>query len=105
LGLEAKSTIPTLQEIQPYRQALVLYEYTVTGVLLGTYPEKRIRVVHWVMLNGNTLPVAGAAEGSETRLVLEPYADNPQLESHYISDGLDPGLVPTFLDISSSVTF
>ena len=87
--LTAKSKIPTASEIAPYRQALAVYEYEVEGVLEGDVAGDRLRVAHWVMLDGERLPIAGAAVGSRARLVLEPFDANPQLESHVLSDTLE----------------
>lgn len=86
--LATKSRIPTLAEIRPYKSALVLYEYRVAAVLSGKYKGARIRVAHWVILNGETLRAASAKPGAQTELTLEPFEANGQLESQYLSDTL-----------------
>jgi hypothetical protein len=88
--LTARSEIPTLREISPYRQALAVFDYRVEGVIDGRTDARRVRVAHWVILDGETLPIARAEPGREAVLDLEPFAANPQLESHYLSDTLPP---------------
>jgi alginate O-acetyltransferase complex protein AlgJ len=88
--LLARSAIPTLAEISPYRQALAVYEYRVLAVVAGRSPGERLRVAHWVLLDGERQPIAGAAPGQELRLVLEPFAANPQLTGHFLADTLPP---------------
>ncbi len=100
--LMKKSKIPTLKEIQPYKNALALYEYRVEKVSLGHYPTKMIRVAHWVILNGETLPVVAAKVGQKANLILEPFDENPQLASQYLSDSLSENWnITSFFDIGN----
>ena len=94
--LRAKSAIPTLEEISPYRQALVAFDVDVEQVIEGELEARRLRVVHWAILDGETLPVASTAPGSTVRLHLELFRDNPQLESHFLSDTLGGGIGPLY---------
>lgn len=80
--LTAKSRTPTLQEISPYREALAVYEYEAEG--------ETFRVAHWVILDGDLQPPSGWREGDVRDLLLEPFAQNPQLESVFLSDTLPP---------------
>jgi hypothetical protein len=80
--LAARSRIPTLQEISPYREALAVYEYQTE--------KGPVRVAHWVILDGERLPAAGWREGEVRNLLLEPFDRNPQLESVFLSDTLPP---------------
>ncbi len=98
--LRAKSVLPTLDQISPYRQALAVYEYAVDEVLAGDYDRTLVRVAHWVILDGETLDVAGANPGDPARLVLEPFGSNPQLESHYLSATLEGVGLPLFYEVS-----
>ena len=84
-----RSKIPTLRQIQPYRQAIVVYEYEVEKLISGKYAPKEIRVAHWAMLDGKDLPITQAMAGTMTRLFLEPFKDNTQRESIYLSDTLE----------------
>lgn len=82
------SKIPTLTEILPYREALVTSLYEVLSVQQGVCKAKKILVVQWAIVGGKELGKQPAA-GSRQTLVLEPYADNPQLEGIFMSDTLD----------------
>jgi hypothetical protein len=95
--LVARSRTPTLDEISPYRRALFVLEYEVEEVLRGSYDRPRIRVAHWAILDGETQPAAAARPGRRARLVVEPFAANPQLESVYLADTLEKGVrLPLF---------
>lgn len=86
--LVARSRLPTLEEITPYREALVAYEYEVLRVVSGEAPS-RLRAAHWALLDGQAQPAASLRVGEERRLTLEPYSANSQLESLVLSDTLD----------------
>jgi len=76
---------PTLAEIQPYRQALVVFEYEVVRVLepAGRSPAGRILVLHWAIRDRK--PVAPRHRiGDQVRLTLEPYDAHPELEGERI---------------------
>jgi hypothetical protein len=76
--------VPTLEQITPYRSALVVEEYEpVRG-------GARLRVARWAILDGERLPAVARPIGSTARLRLEPYAAQPQLESVVLSDTLPP---------------
>ena len=94
--LVASSRAPTLREISPYRSALFVLEYEVEEVLGGSLERPRVRVARWAILDGETQPVAAARPGSRARLVLEPFAANPQLESVFLADTLGGGGSPLY---------
>jgi hypothetical protein len=99
--LLAKSTLPTLRAIAPYREAVACYEYEITSAR-PALPAKRVRVVHWVILDGKTLPVAEVPVGTQVRTRVEPFDRNPQLERFYQSDTLEADLeVPLFFAVGS----
>jgi hypothetical protein len=101
--LGARSKIPTLAEISPYREALVVFEYEVEASPEGELPPGRIRVAHWAILDGKTLPITRAAAGQILRLAVEPFDANPQLESLYLADTLtDAGGLPFFYAVDPS---
>jgi hypothetical protein len=89
--LVASSRAPTLREISPYRAALFVLEYQVEEVLRGSLGSAKVRVARWAILDGETQPVSAERPGSRSRLVLEPFAANPQLESVYLADTLAGG--------------
>ena len=78
--LAARSELPTLASIAPYRDALAVFEYRAGG--------EPLRVVQRVLLDGHELPGARRELGDEVELRLEPFADHPQLASVYLSDTL-----------------
>ncbi|TNF70486.1 MAG: hypothetical protein EP299_13990 [Acidobacteria bacterium] len=101
--LQTRSKIPTLAEISPYREALVVFEYDVEATPEGEPLPDRIRVAHWAILDGKTLPITRIAEGQVLRLDLEPFEANPQLESLYLADTLtDVGDLPLFYAVDPS---
>jgi hypothetical protein len=92
--LLARSSIPTLRQISPYKDALVLFEYQVEG-------GERVRVAHWVLWKGELLPVAERQVGQLYALILEPWSRNPQVEGLFLSDTLEEDyLRPVFYDPS-----
>jgi hypothetical protein len=99
--LVARSDVPVLAEIQPYREGLVVYEYDVEKVMDGESLTGRIRVAHWAILDGETMAVARWDEGQSLRLRLEPFASNPQLDTFYMSDTLEPDFdVPLYYAVT-----
>ncbi len=98
--LVGRSHVPTLKEIVPYREALVMYEYEVLEVLGGELGDETIRVAHWASLDGSLQPIAERKVGEKDRLVLEPLDHNPQVQNIYLSDTLELRLdVPVYLDV------
>lgn len=98
----AASQAPTVEEILPYRNALVLDEYEVLEVLDGDLGEPRIRVAHWALLNGEARPRAAAKPGEVLDLHLEPFSDHPEVQNLYLADDLPPDAdVPLFLEPGS----
>ncbi len=88
--LVAKSTIPGLKEISPYRRALAVYDYRVVEGPPELAAGTRLRVARWVILDGETLAAAREAVGRVRRLELESFEANPQLDGVYLSDTLGP---------------
>ena len=86
--LVARSQIPRLDEISPYRQALVVEEYELKRILQGTSPPRRFRVARWALLDA--LPTRGIRQpvGKASTLTLEPFAAQKHLESVVLSDTL-----------------
>jgi hypothetical protein len=98
--LTARSHVPTLKEIVPYREALVVYEYQVLEVLGGELGDETVRVAHWAILDGELQSIVKREVGREDRLLLEPLDRNPQVENTYRSDSLEILLdAPLYLDV------
>ena len=81
---------PTLRQITPYRRALAVYSWRIDDVLggRGAAAGDRLRIAHWVLLDGERTPAAGLRPGVTQRLELEPFGANPQLDAHYLSETL-----------------
>ncbi len=92
--LRQRSSTPSMREIAPYREALAVYEYEVQEVLegdvvlVGDGKGAILRVVHRVLVDGDTLPVSRRAAAQSYELTLEPFIDHPELESLYLADTL-----------------
>jgi hypothetical protein len=92
--LVARSRVPTLRDISPYREALIVCEYEVEEPAAPpgrAAPGRRLRVAQWAILGGERQPIAEVPIGTRQRLVLEPFAAHRQLEEHYLADTLADG--------------
>lgn len=78
--LVACSKAPTLGEITPYRQALVVCEWQSDAGPL--------RVVHFALLDGQRQEIQTLSPGAQRRLSLEPFAAQRQLEGVVLRDTL-----------------
>ncbi len=102
--LVAKSKLPTLEDISPYREALVFYEYNLQKRLDGDFKGKKLRVAHWAIYDNQPQPIAKIKVGSSQTLKLYPYQQFKELESLYTSDTLALDLdVPLYHDIGQKI--
>lgn len=102
--LVASSKTPTLAEIAPYRQALVVNEYEVLKVAAGKYVPKRLRVAHWGILDGAARPVTELPVGATVTLTAEPIASQPQLDGQKILDTLPEDMdLPVYYAVSATL--
>jgi len=100
--LAAKSDTPSAKDIAPYREALVVYEYNVSKVLEGKFKGDKVRVVQWGLIDAQPAAVTRVAIGTPVDLVLEPFADHPQLEAEMRSDTLPEDFdVPLYADVAN----
>jgi len=100
--LLARSRLPTLDEISPYTQAMVVEEWELVTTLAGEPPPARFRVARWALLDSRPAVVAVTPLQSVARLRLEPFRDQPQLESVVVSDTLDRPALPLFCDVGTA---
>jgi hypothetical protein len=91
--LAARSRPPTLDEISPYRQALLVEEYE---LLRGEGVPPRFRVARWALLDGRPTAPLTTAVGATVDLRLEPFAEQPQLEGVVLADTLPPADLPLY---------
>jgi hypothetical protein len=82
LELVRRHEPPDLEEISPYRRALVLNLYKVVGDSPVADANGEVRVAEWVLLDGEE-PKAnqGLQSGIRRTMRLQRYEDHPQLES------------------------
>lgn len=102
LRLLASSPAPALEEISPYREALVVDEFEVVRQISGPPVAKpRIRVARWAILDGQVLTPPRLGEVS--RRVVEPFSEQPQLEPFFLADRLPAEAeMPLYFDLGSS---
>jgi hypothetical protein len=103
--LLAKSKIPTLADIAPYREALVFYEYSVRKRIEGTFKrDQKLRVAHWAIYDNQPQAIGNAKVGSSHTLRLYPYQQFNELKSLYTSDTLtlDPD-IPLYHDVGQKI--
>ena len=99
--LAAKTRIPAAAEIAPYRDTLVVNEYDVVRVTQGQYAAPKLRVLQWGMLDTKNTWIAGAEVGQEFDLVIEKFADHPQLENEMRLDTLKEDFdLDLFVDVT-----
>ena len=102
--LLAKSKIPTLAAIAPYREALVFYEYSVQKRIKGKFKGKKLRVAHWAIYDNQPQAIGKAKVGSSHTLHLYPYQQFNELESLYTSDTLALDLdAPIYHDVGQKI--
>jgi hypothetical protein len=87
-ALVSVSKVPTLQEILPYREALVVAEYRVKQVVHGKLDAQTVRVAQWALLDGTPASLTSRHPGWTGRLTLERFDQNPQLKSLFMSETL-----------------
>lgn len=110
-----RSTIPTPQQILPYRRALAVHEFEVTRIAPSPStkartaeksPElqvgDRILVAQWVILDGQVLPTATQPSiGKVVDLALEAIEDHPELTSERQIQDLEAIDLPLYYDVTS----
>jgi hypothetical protein len=95
------SAAPSLASISPYREALAVDELEIVRQLAGPpLKAQKLRRVRWAILDGRTLATPQA--GGVTRLVLEPFAAQPQLEPYFVADDLGGAPGELWFDLSGS---
>lgn len=102
--LLAKSKIPTLSDVAPYREALVFYEYSVEKRLEGEFKGKKLRVAHWAIYDNQPQEIGAAKVGRSHTLDLYPYQQFNELKSLYTSDTLAlDAEIPLYHDVGQKI--
>jgi hypothetical protein len=93
------SAAPRLEDIAPYRRALVVHSYEVLDA--GGDPDlpPRIAVAHWAILDGERVePVV--EPGNVVELKVEPFEDHPQLDSERQVMDIEEITLPLYVETS-----
>lgn len=86
------SAPPTLQEIQPYKEALVRQLYEVKDVLGGSGElPKEVVVTQWAWLGGQIMPAQALKVGDVVKLTLHEMEVHRELASLFVKDTLGSG--------------
>ena len=96
--LVARSRVPTLAEVSPYRRALVVEEHELVRALEGE-PPARFRVARWALLDGEPARALATRPGDEVQLRLELYDAQPQLEGVVLADTLPASPAPLYFAV------
>ena len=86
--LTEASDFPTLEEIRPYRDALIAHEYEIEGEGTKQAP-RRIAVYHWAIIEEKTTRAADLKEGDTVHLEIQPVNDRPDLKGRFRKNSLD----------------
>lgn len=90
--LVESSPPPSLEEIQPYQEALVRQLYEVKEVLGGPGPvPKEIVVNQWVWLGGHAMPAQSLKNGDTVKLTLHEIEAHHELRALFTKDSLSGG--------------
>lgn len=90
--LDQTTEIPAPDSLGAYRRALVVNTYSVDRVDQGEYGQGRVLVAEWAILDRTPIKTYDPAGPSE-RLVLEKFADHPELEGErQMMDVFEPDL-------------
>ncbi len=87
-ALRVCSRVPSLREISPYRDVLIVCEWEMVELFSGEPSGSRLRVAHWGLRDGERQPITTAASGFITRLRLEPMVGANQTKGYPIFDTL-----------------
>ena len=102
--LVAKSKLPRLEHISPYREALVFYEYKLKKRLDGEFKGKKLRVAHWAIYDNQPQSIGHAKIGTSQTLELYPFQQFKELESIYTSDTLELDAdIPLYHDFGQKI--
>ena len=102
--LTAKSKLPTLEDISPYREALVFYEYKLDKRLDGEFKGKKLRVAHWAIYDNQPQSIGKLEIGDTQKLELYPYKQFKEFESLYTSDTLElDSDIPLYHDVGQKI--
>lgn len=86
------SRVPLLQEIQPYKNALVKHRYDVLEKLQGgDLPHREMVITHWCWLGGEAMPAQKYQAGDEVTLRIQKLDSHPEIKGLVARDDLTAG--------------
>jgi hypothetical protein len=97
--LTRAGTIPNPQAILPYRHGLVVNEYEIMDVVVGTYAAKEIRIAQWAIRDSKVLPDARKLSGAAFTLTVERYDAHPELEGERLLSNSEASRLPLYYDV------
>jgi hypothetical protein len=93
--VRAVSTVPTAEQIAPYREVITFIKCDVSHVMEGDYVESELVIALWGMKAGKHLPAARWRPGRELCLQLDLLDSHPELDGiTRAADANDPSLPP-----------
>lgn len=93
--------VPTLEEIAPYTQTMVVYRYQVERVIAGEFDKSELLVAHWGIVESRETGL-NRRIGEHYRLELAPYASQKQLEGERLIMELSDMSQPLFYDVEGN---
>ncbi len=96
--LVEKTPMPTLADIAPYTQTLVVYRYKVNDVVSGQFDGRQLLVAHWGIVDRKTIDLP-LKVGDLVELELEPYENRGELEGERLVMELTDMRHPLFYDL------
>ena len=102
--LTAKSIVPSLNDIAPYTDALIINEYEVVEVLDDTLEAKKIQVLQWGVIDKTPTPITKVPVGSLINLELERKIHHPEIGSEAVRSSIEENLdSDLYLDVTFRV--
>lgn len=102
--LVEKTPVPSVEDIAPYDEALVLYEWKVVSIDSGALDAGRIGVYHWGFFDAIPQDLGSWRVGRTRDLTLGSWAARRDLHSVYKVEPDDPDLdLPVFMDEGQTI--
>jgi len=94
--------VPDPRSLQEYSRGLIVDCYKVRKTIEGKVPGRKVPVAHWGVLDRRVVNgIQQRKPGREYTLVLEPFADHPELESERRFNDCDELDLPLFYDTAT----
>jgi len=92
--------VPDAASLDTYTRALVDYTYEVEEVLEGDYPDPKIVVWHWALLDRRLASNIPRNIGSVYELTVEPTSARPELAGERRTETTSEGLLEPYYDVA-----